>query len=69
MSKNRTIINEWENLTALSNRRLNVQSLNTPLKIQWSIDRITIVGQLKENFDHENSFFLVTVRKSHSLAT
>lgn len=41
--------NEWENLTALSNRRLNVQNLNTPLKLQWSIDRITIVGKLKEN--------------------
>ncbi|HAQ0225923.1 TPA: replication initiation factor domain-containing protein, partial [Enterococcus faecium] len=35
--------------TALSNRRLNVQNLNTPLKLQWSIDRITIVGKLKEN--------------------
>ncbi|MFF6049483.1 replication initiation factor domain-containing protein, partial [Enterococcus faecium] len=43
------IVNEWENLTALSNRRLNVQNLNTPLKLQWSIDRITIVGKLKEN--------------------
>ena len=49
MGKNGTIVNEWENLTALSNRRLNVQNLNTPLKLQWSIDRITIVGKLKEN--------------------
>ncbi|MBG8111881.1 replication protein, partial [Enterococcus faecium] len=49
MSKRGTIINEWENLTALSNRRLSVQTLTTPLKIQWSIDRITIVGKLKEN--------------------
>ncbi|HAZ0853441.1 replication initiation factor domain-containing protein [Enterococcus faecium] len=49
MSKKGTIINEWEKLTALSNRRLNVQNLNTPLKLQWSIDRITIVGKLKEN--------------------
>ncbi|GAA1259830.1 replication initiation factor domain-containing protein [Enterococcus faecium] len=49
MSKRGTIVNEWENLTALSNRRLNVQNLNTPLKLQWSIDRITIVGKLKEN--------------------
>ncbi|MGC5504492.1 replication initiation factor domain-containing protein, partial [Enterococcus faecium] len=48
-SKNGIIVNEWENLTALSNRRLNVQNLNTPLKLQWSIDRITIVGKLKEN--------------------
>ncbi|HBH5563389.1 TPA: replication initiation factor domain-containing protein [Enterococcus faecium] len=43
------IVNEWENLTALSNRRLNVQNMYTPLKMQWSIDRITIVGKLKEN--------------------
>jgi len=49
LSKRGTIVNEWENLTALSNRRLNVQNLNTPLKLQWSIDRITIVGKLKEN--------------------
>lgn len=49
LSKNGIIVNEWENLTALSNRRLNVQNLNTPLKLQWSIDRITIVGKLKEN--------------------
>ncbi|MDO7990559.1 replication protein, partial [Enterococcus faecium] len=49
MSKKGTIINEWEKLTALSNRRLNVQNLNTPLKLQWSIDRITIAGKLKEN--------------------
>lgn len=49
MSKKGTIINEWENLTALSNRRLSVQTLTTSLKMQWSIDRITIVGKLKEN--------------------
>ena len=48
MSKNGIIVNEWENLTALSNRRLNVQ-FEHPLKLQWSIDRITIVGKLKEN--------------------
>ncbi|HDT7939360.1 TPA: replication protein [Enterococcus faecium] len=49
MSKNGIIVNEWENLTALSNRRLSVQGTTTPLKLQWSIDRITIVGKLKEN--------------------
>ncbi|HAQ2881495.1 TPA: replication initiation factor domain-containing protein [Enterococcus faecium] len=49
MSKKGTIINEWEKLTAPSNRRLSVQGTTTPLKIQWSIDRITIVGKLKEN--------------------
>ncbi|MGC5504498.1 replication initiation factor domain-containing protein, partial [Enterococcus faecium] len=48
-SKNGIIVNEWENLTALSNRRLSVQGTTTPLKLQWSIDRITIVGKLKEN--------------------
>ncbi|MFU1881048.1 replication protein, partial [Enterococcus faecium] len=36
LSKRGTIINEWEKLNRISNRRLNVQSLNTPLKIQWS---------------------------------
>lgn len=49
MSKNGTIVNEWEKLTALSNRRLNVKGIDTPLKLSWSIDRITIVGKLKEN--------------------
>ena len=49
MSKKGTIINEWEKLTAPSNRRLKYQSLTLPLKMQWSIDRITIVGKLKEN--------------------
>ncbi|HAQ1020528.1 TPA: replication protein, partial [Enterococcus faecium] len=49
MSKNGIIVNEWENLTALSNRRLNVDDKVHPLKLSWSIDRITIVGKLKEN--------------------
>jgi len=49
MSKNKIIVNEWEKLTALSNRRLSVQTLSTPLKYRWSIDRLTIVGKLKEN--------------------
>lgn len=48
MSKNGTIVNEWEKLTALSNRRLKYQSLTLNLKMGWSIDRITIVGKLKE---------------------
>lgn len=42
-------MNEWEKLTAPSNRRLSVNSIDTPLKLNWSIDRITIVGKLKEN--------------------
>ncbi|HEA4108441.1 replication protein [Enterococcus faecium] len=49
MSKNGIIVNEWENLTALSNRRLSVDDKVHPLKLSWSIDRITIVGKLKEN--------------------
>ncbi|MGX7282645.1 replication initiation factor domain-containing protein, partial [Enterococcus faecalis] len=48
MSKKQIIVNEWEKLTALSNRRLNVKGIDTPLKLSWSIDRITIVGKLKE---------------------
>ncbi|MGK0647518.1 hypothetical protein ACSFCR_14010, partial [Enterococcus faecalis] len=36
------IENEWENLTAPSNRRLSVQTLTTPLKLHWSIDRMKI---------------------------
>lgn len=40
LSKRGTIVNEWEKLNRISNRRLNVQNLNTPLKLQWSIDRI-----------------------------
>ncbi len=49
MSKKGTIINEWEKLTAPSNRRLNVGESVKMIKMQWSIDRITIVGKLKEN--------------------
>lgn len=45
---NGLIINEWEELTAPSYRRLSVKSLDTPIKIKWSIDRITIVGKLQE---------------------
>ncbi|HFM6853499.1 replication protein [Enterococcus faecium] len=49
MSKRGTIINEWEKLNRISNRRLNAQTMCTPLKMQWSIDRITIVGTLRKN--------------------
>ncbi|MCW8591763.1 replication initiation factor domain-containing protein, partial [Acinetobacter baumannii] len=44
-----TIVNEWEKLTALSNRRLSVGESVKTIKMSWSIDRITIVGKLKEN--------------------
>lgn len=49
LSKRGTIINEWEKLTALSNRRLSVGESVKTIKMSWSIDRITIVGKLKEN--------------------
>ena len=42
-------MNEWEKLNRISNRRLNVPFWDTPIKMQWSIDRITIVGTLREN--------------------
>ncbi|HBK5468304.1 TPA: hypothetical protein LLC35_003097 [Enterococcus faecium] len=48
MSKKGIIVNEWEKLNRISNRRLNAQTMCTPLKMQWSIDRITIVGTLRE---------------------
>lgn len=42
------LINEWEKLAALSNRRLSVKTFYTPFKLCWSIDRITVVGKLKK---------------------
>lgn len=60
MSKNGTIVNEWENLTAPSNRRLNVGESVKMIKMSWSIDRITIVGNLKENiYYHTQSDVLI----------
>ncbi|EGO8544764.1 replication protein [Enterococcus faecalis] len=60
MSKNGTIVNEWENLTAPSNRRLNVGESVKTIKMSWSIDRITIVGNLKENiYYHTQSDVLI----------
>ena len=53
-------MNEWEKLTALSNRRLSVQTTTTPLKFNWSIDRITIVGKLEENlYYHRGNDILI----------
>lgn len=47
------VLNLHENLTALSNRRLSTQNFALPFKLDWSIDRITIVGFLKKfDFDH-----------------
>lgn len=46
------VINSLQNLTAPSNRRLGTQNFAL-FKLDWSIDRITIVGFLKKfNFDH-----------------
>ena len=46
------VLNLHENLTAPSNRRLTHQSLRF-FNLNWSIDRITIVGFLKKfDFDH-----------------
>jgi len=60
LSKNGTIVNEWENLTAPSNRRLNVGESVKTIKMSWSIDRITIVGKLKENiYYHTQSDVLI----------
>lgn len=42
------LINQWEKLAALSNRRLSVKTFYTPFKLGWSIDRITIVGKTKK---------------------
>ena len=45
----RVVVNEWEKLTAPSNRRLNVKGIDTPLIFTWSIDRLTIVGKLQDS--------------------
>ena len=38
------VINEWEKLTAPSNRQLSIQNLHfLSFDLDWSIDRITIV--------------------------
>lgn len=46
----KTTLNNWDFFTALSNRRLNVQTLNTPFKLRWLVDRITLVGELNPKF-------------------
>ena len=50
MSKKIKTLNNWDFLVALSNRRLSVgKSVN--FKLNWSIDRITIVGELAYDLD------------------
>lgn len=46
MSKSK-VLSDWNFWPTLSNRRLSVQTFDTPFKLRWSIDRITIVGYLK----------------------
>lgn len=52
-----TILNEWEKLAALSNRRLTLSFGNILANFSWSIDRLTIVGELKTIHIHERDFF------------
>ncbi|WP_410011414.1 hypothetical protein ABKJ27_00010 (plasmid) [Streptococcus sp. KHUD_011] len=49
------VINSLEKMTAPSNRRLTDQSL-TLFSLNWSIDRITIVGFLKK-FTFDSTIF------------
>lgn len=44
-------LKNWDFLAALSNRRLSVQTLVHFYKLDWSIDRITIVGKLNYPID------------------
>lgn len=60
-SQKRIVVNECEKLTALSNRRLKYQSLTLCLKLNWSIDRITIVGKLNEMIAYRTQNGLVFV--------
>lgn len=50
MGKIKTLKN-WDFYTALSNRRLSVNNFYTCYKLDWSIDRITIVGELQYDLD------------------
>lgn len=52
-----TILNEWEKLAALSNRRLTLPLEEFSAKFGWSIDRLTIVGELKTIRVHERDFY------------
>ena len=61
MKEKQVLINEWEKLNRISNRRLNVPNRDTLIKLDWSIDRITIVGTLKKDIiyhGHNQPFFI-----------
>lgn len=47
-------LNDWNFWPALSNSRLSVHILHTPFKIRWSIDRITVVGELKTDYEERD---------------
>lgn len=46
--KKETVVNQWETLTHLSNRTMLVDDVLQQVKLGWSIDRITLVGELKD---------------------
>jgi len=60
-SQKRTTINQLEKLNRISNRRLSVDDKVHPLKLNWSIDRITIVGKLNELIAYRTQNGLVFV--------
>jgi len=61
LKEKQVLINEWEKLTALSNRRLSVGESVKQIKMNWSIDRITIVGKLKESIMYHTSNGVVCI--------
>ena len=68
----KNVINSLQNFAAPSNRRLSTQNFAL-FKLDWSIDRITIVGFLKKfNFDHtiftEDGEILYTAGEDFTLA-
>lgn len=53
--KKKDVINDVENITAPSNRRLSVKGVYTSINLGWSIDRVTIVGKLNNSILYTNS--------------
>lgn len=56
LGERKKVINSLDFLTAPSNRRLTVQNLHLTCKLDWSIDRITVVGFLKK-FTFDSTIF------------
>lgn len=42
------VVNQWETLAQLSDRNMLIDDVLQQVKLGWSIDRITLVGELKE---------------------